>query len=180
MSHIDAKPIGTQRRVAYALAIYPEVFVRRATIRAMLPPGQMVRRGLSGHLNRMDKFGHGSNLNKQTEKFQRALYVFNRNGWIDRGTEFVKVKDRDALWECAVENIPIERRMPAQFLSLEQAVDVARTELWQVEQEAVPSVELVEARRQELIVLQTLMTDIKGNNWSGKGSVRFVPKGKVL
>ena len=169
--------IGTPRRVAYALAVFPIDTVQRTTIRAMLPPGTtrqvpqaIVRRAANRHASK----------NRVSIDFGQALKFFADQGWIDRGDVLLRIRDRDALRAHALSGLPDMPDMPAHLIALEQAVTQLRAQVTSAARRDDPPA-LVAIRLQELRAIEQLMrSGVSGSNWSGRGSVRFPHKGRVL
>jgi len=166
--------IGTPRRVAYALAVFPMDTVQRTTIRAMLPPG--ITRRVPQAVVRRAANRHGSK-NRTSIDFGQALQFFAGRGWIDRGEVLLRIRDRDALRAHALNGLP---GVPDRFIALEQAVTQLRDQAASATQRKDPDA-LVAIRLQELRAIEQLMrSGVSGSNWSGRGSVRFPHKGRVL
>ncbi len=166
--------IGTPRRVAYALAVFPADTVQRTTIRAMLPPG--TTRQLPQAIVRRAANRHGSK-NRVSIDFSRALKFFADRGWIDRGEMMLRICDRDALRDHALAGLS---GVPDRFIALEQAVTQLRAQVTGAARRDDPPA-LVAIRLQELRAVEQLMrSGVSGSNWSGRGSVRFPHKGRVL
>jgi hypothetical protein len=164
--------IGTPRRVAYALAVFPIDTVQRTTIRAMLPPG--TTRRVPQAIVRKAANRHGSK-NRVSIDFGQALKVFADRGWIDRGEVLLRIRDRDALRAHALNGLP---GVPDRFIALEQAVTQLRA---QAADRTEDSRALAVIRLRELRAIEQLMrSGASGSNWSGRGSVRFPHKGRVL
>lgn len=163
--------IGTPRRVAYALAVFPLDAVQRTTIRAMLPPG--TTRQVPQAVVRRAGNRRGSK-NRVSIDFGQALQVFARKGWIDRGEVMLRIRDRDALRAHALNGLP---GVPDRFIALEQAAEQLRTQPARREDSRA----LVAIRLQELQAIEQLMrSGVSGSNWSGRGAVRFPHKSRVL
>ena len=166
--------IGTPRRVAYALAVFPIDTVQRTTIRAMLPPG--ITRQIPQAVVRRATGRHGSK-NRVSIDFGRALQLFADRGWIDRGEVLLRIRNRDALRAHALNGLP---GVPDRFIALEQAVTQLRAQAACATQRKDPRA-LVAIRLQELRAIEQLMrSGVGGANWSGRGSVRFPHKSRVL
>jgi hypothetical protein len=166
--------IGTPRRVAYALAVFPIDTVQRTTIRAMLPPGT-TRRVQQAVVRRADS-RHGSK-NRVSVDFGQALKFFADQEWIDRGDVLLRIRDRDALRAHSLAGLP---GVPDRFIALEQAVEQLRAQVTSTARRDDPPA-LAAIRLQELRAVEQLMrSGVSGSNWSGRGSVRFPHKGRVL
>jgi hypothetical protein len=166
--------IGTPRRVSYALAVFPIDTVQRTTIRAMLPPG--TTRQVPQVIVRRAANRHGSK-NRVSIDFGQALKFFADQGWIDRGEVLLRIRDRDALRAHALGGLP---DVPAHLIALEQAVTELRAQVTSTARRDDPAA-LVAIRWQELRAIEQLMrSEVSGSNWSGRGSVRFPHKGRVL
>lgn len=167
MSHLTN--IGPARRAAYALAVFPLDVVERQTIRAMLPAGRRRNVGVTRHLNAVTK-GDTSNgrTNTTSEAFGDALRRFAKHGWIDRGQQFVRIRDRGALLDYALDELG---EIPAHFIAIDDALDRLRRELRQ----PTANDRLHAQRHRELKAIEELMrSQVQGVWWSGRGSVRFV------
>jgi hypothetical protein len=70
--------------------------VARADLRAKLPEGVTRHIGATQHAKRRAR-GWGSGLNRTSDSFQRTLYYWSRDGWIERTDTHVEVLDRAAL-----------------------------------------------------------------------------------
>lgn len=171
--------LGVSIRTAYGLAVIGLPVVHRGTVRAMLPAGQLRDYPLQQHLTReskMNPHGRSGRINVVSKNFQKALSDFDRDGWISRGEEFVLIRQPRMLLDF-VGNW-------AQFDQLSFLLDI-RSAVAQVRQDmdiaqAKPG-KWVEQRRQELIALARLMdAPVTGQNRSGKGAVRLIPKGRVI
>ena len=165
---------GTGRRTAYALAIFPLDVVHRATIRAMLPAGQTGSYRTSAQMRRKSLTGNRGSVNRTSVKFQDALRDFARLNWIDRGQQFLRIRERGALLDFAMADLD---QVPHQFICLDDAI----AEVKRVIQQDIEPPPSVEQRRQELLALQRLMAaHVGGVHWSGRGSVCFVNKGQAF
>ena len=163
------------RRTAYALAIFPLDIVHRQTIRAMLPAGATTRYATSALRRRMDKGGgKGGARNRVSEAFQRALKHFDEENWIDRGREFVRIYDRGALLDWALRGL---LEIPEHFISLDHVPAVIRVGLAEPD---LPSAKAAQRHRELRAVQELMKASVQGVHWSGRGSVRFVNKGKAL
>lgn len=166
--------IGTPRRVAYALAVFPIDTVQRTTIRAMLPPG--ITRQVPQAVVRRAANRHGSK-NRVSIDFGQALKFFADQGWIDRGEVLLRIRDRDALRAHALAGLP---GVPDRFIALEQAATQLRAQAAHAAQQKDLST-LAAIRMRELQAIEQLMrSGVSGSNWSGRGSVRFPHKSRVL
>lgn len=172
--------IGTGRRTAYALAIFPLDIVHRSTIRALLPIGRMSE-GTQQSRNKMARTGKSGRgrINIESDKYRQTIRTLDRLGYIDRGREFLRIKDRGALLDHALMDLP-RSTTRVEFVRIAEAVEIVKREVREAEQaELLPG--LIEQRRRELVALQGLMRATPGgDNWSGAGSVRFVPRGRAL
>jgi hypothetical protein len=166
--------IGTPRRVAYALAVFPIDTVQRTTIRAMLPPGITRQRPEAIVRRAADR---GGSKNRISVDFGRALQFFAGRGWIDRGDVLLRIRDRDALRAHALSGLP---GVPDRFIALEQAVAQLRAPAAGADRRE-DSRALAAIRLRELRAIEQLMrSGVSGSNWSGRGSVRFPHKSRVL
>ncbi len=170
------KPVGIARRTAYALSVFPLDIVHRQTIRMMLPPGGIrYKRSEANWL----KIGLGDlnakkSLNKASANFGAALKKFSDEGWIDRGREFLRIRERGDLLDYAVRDLA---EMPDHFIELDRAIALLEQETTG----SAPAPQSAEQRRRELLAIQQLMkAQVQGVHWSGRGSIRFVPKGRAL
>lgn len=169
-------PIGILRRVAFILGVFDLPIVHRSTVRALLPPGCLKRIGDVGHATRMGRGASPTKKNLVTKGFQDALREFEEFGWITRGSEFVKIHDHGALLDYAFRDL--SGRTPDVFPSLQGAVLAIEAEL---QQSHSRNAAWVEQRRRELLRLKRLMESGFGScNWSGRGSVRLLPRGGLL
>lgn len=188
MDAIQKMPIANNRvqvthRAAYAIAILGLDIVARSTIRSMLPTGVVVSYGLSKRLSRSLRKGDRSTggRNKTSEAFGRALRKFEQNGWIQRGRVFILVKDRAALLDYAVGwllTLPKElANVDSQLVDVESGIQCIKSEI----EDATLTEKAIMQRRQELEALMLLMKNgIGGSRWSGRGSVRAIPKTKII
>jgi hypothetical protein len=148
-------------------------YCHRGTLRALLPVGTI--RSSTSH-NRRKNYMSGrtnqSGKNRTSIRFQDALRMLEQEGMIQRGTEFVQVLNPGGLSEIVRRSRPISQDRLAY---VDRAISRVRAE---IEAEQRPRV--VELRRQELLALQRMMTDVRGEQWSGRGAVRFVSRGKTL
>lgn len=173
MSH-GVVEVSTARRTAYALAVLGLPVVYRGTLRSLLPTGRARNIGVTGHLNSVRNDNGTGRVNVVSRKFQTALHDFEREGWITRGTEFVAVRDARALLDFALADLGDK---PSILLAIELAAEAVRRDLNEATDR---SAAYVEQRRRELIALKRLMEQGFGENWSGRGAVRYVPRSKVL
>lgn len=164
---------GVERRTAYALAVFPLDIVHRRTIRAMLPVGQTGGvRSTNQRLRRSR--GNSAGHNRTSVHYQDALRKFARQNWIDRGQEFIRIRERGALLDFALHDLTT---VPAHALHLHAAIEAVRAELAKEGQSAAS----VQQRRNELLAVQRLMNSaIQGKKWSGKHSVEFINKGRAF
>lgn len=177
--------------------------VHRGTLRALLPEGETKLRGRAGRnpqgrnlaavrrVNGLDaqskhliELGQmvgyarnetsGKSRNRMSERFKKALNYLEDRGWIARGTKFVMVRDRIALADHATTADP-----PAGWaLDLARSIEAIRVDL---ENPSDAGVRELEHRRQELLAIQRLMEQGFGtHNWSGRGSVRFLPRSRTI
>lgn len=169
--HRGSQP-SPKRQAAYALAIFPLEIVHRSTIRAMLPAGRIRDAGMTGHLTALRNGGTGTS-NVTSKKYQDALRLFDQQGWIERGKEFLRIRDRQALLDHALLDAD---SLPAHFLALSAAIRMLQSQ----SDSGNPGFD--EQRRQELLAVMELMKadNVAGSKHSGRGAVRFVPKGKAF
>jgi hypothetical protein len=83
------------------------------------------------------------------------------------------VRDRRSLLDWATSAVPgseIE-------IDLNQAIDQIKADLDGADG---LSAKAVEQRRRELLAIKRLMEQGFGMNWSGRGSVRLIPRSRVL
>ena len=166
--------IGVRTRTAYALSVIGLPVVHRSTIRALLPPGRVRDIGVTGHLRAKERGGTGRK-NVVSGKFQDALAAFERDGWIIRGREFIAVKCPGDLLDYAMEGVGSGEQI---LLSIDVALDRIKSDLVDEGQLARS---YVDQRHRELLALKRLMEQGFGSaNWSGRGSVRLLPRGGVL
>jgi len=170
----DAEAIGDARRTMYALGIWPTPIVSRSTLRALLPPGQVRDVSVSRHLSRV-RSGATGRRNRTTDAFQKVLVRLERWGLIERGTEFVLIKDQRSILDLALDGI----RNPSheKFLHIQRAARIVAEE---IAQERRPSAHAQRSR--ELAFIKSLMAgpaSARGSMRSGTQSVRFVPKGRI-
>jgi hypothetical protein len=127
--------IGLGRRVNYALALgmWPDGYVSRATVRALLPPG--------------DHRPDGTNRAQSALKAHLALC--EARGFIKRGREFVRILQPERLLQNAVRGLPdVHAR---DFLMLEHAIAEIGAQL---AEETRPAVH--QRRAAELAVLKEM------------------------
>lgn len=144
-------------------------YCHRETLRALFSAGSTRTYGNSAARVRK---GNGPSRNRETRGFQKALKLLEERALITRGAEFVLVEDRAGLAEF----VKTSRPLPVDWI--DQIEQVAASIEADLEAEDRPAV--AEQRRRELLAIQRLMIDVRGERWSGRGSVRFVPRGKVL
>lgn len=137
--------IGPIARTAYALAIWPTEVVSRATLRALLPPGTSRYYPLETRRKRAANFS-GPSRNRITGRLQDALRDFDHEGLISRGTEFVKIRDRDALMQIATKQTDGKVGNHWKFLGIERAAQSIRTDLEAETRDAVRALRLDELR----------------------------------
>lgn len=166
--------IGTGRRAAYALAVFPLDVVHRKTIRAMLPRG---RRKHPRETSNWTQFRRGEGRhtsNAVSEEYQYALKRFAEAGWIDQGQTFLRIRDRGALLDYALDRL---EEVPEYFIETDRVIELLEQELKRPKDE-IPA---WQQRERELLAIRELMKSaVQGVHWSGRGSVRFIPKGKAL
>jgi hypothetical protein len=141
-------------------------------LRALLPAGKIYGRGNLEKKLRRAETGKGKTKNRATIQFQAALLDLEERRLIERGDMFVRVLDHQGLRDYAARRRSLDERWQEWIT---QAVRRVRSE---IEVEQAPKI--AELRRAELLALQRLMTDARGENWSGRGSVRFVPHGRAM
>jgi hypothetical protein len=191
---------GVSHSIAYALAALNLDVVHRSTLRAMLPAGRIrggvrdtapavSRKVSTRRVNRMDSgsrrlidLGTATDFvptppkpkpkrtNVISEKFQDALLRFEREGWLSRGTEYVLVRDRRALFDWATSAVPTDD------IEIPLELAIAQIDL-DLQDAARMTTAAVEQRRRELIALKRLMEEDFG---AGKGRVRLLPRSKPL
>ena len=171
----DRAIIGVRRMTAFALAAVDLDIVHRGTVRALLPSGRVKLAGPAAQRESIERYGRLATRNATSSAFKAALKQFEDNGWIVRGSEFVMVKDRESLRQYGCRDAV---ELPEKLLQLESAID----EVWrQINESDGQSDKWVEQRRKEILALMALMNSpVTGANRSGKGSVRFVPRGRVV
>jgi len=148
-------------------------YCSRATLRALLPAGKIYNRNnLEANLRKKAKNGGSATKNRTTIDFQDALRDLEERHLIERGSAFVKVLNHQGLREYAARRHSLNESWKDYIA---QAITRVRE---QVAVERQPKI--LEMREAELRALQRLMVDARGANWSGRGSVRFVPHGKAL
>lgn len=196
----DAPWWGVSQTVALALAALDLDVVHRATLRALLPAGRtrkprrasskpgaaslrrvngldagskyLIERGMATGFAPIEQIRNKSK-NQMSEKFQRALKGFEDRGWLVRGEEYVLVRNRRALLDWAT-----AAACPDWLVfPLGDAIDQINEDL-KLARAMTPKA--LEQRRQELLAIKRLMEEGFGDNWSGRGSVRLVPKSRPL
>ena len=170
----DAEAIGDGRRTLYALGIWPTPVVSRATLRALLPPGQVRDVSVSRHLSRV-RSGATGRKNRTTDAFQKVLVRLERWGLIERGTEFILIRDQRSILDLALDGI--HNPSHEKFLHIQRAAKIVAEE---IAHEKRPNVHTQRSR--ELAFIKSLMAgpaSARGVMRSGTQSVRFVPKGRI-
>lgn len=171
----DDRSIGAPRSATYALAIWPTDVVSRATIRALLIEEGTKSRGAIAHNKLMNRYGSDGGINRTSQKFRKCLKSLEDAGMIQRGEEFILIKNRRALLDRALDGIhnPSHRK----FLRLNQAAEKVSDEL---RRERRPKVHA--QRSAELRFIRSLMSnpEAQGSMRSGTTAVRFVPPSRPL
>jgi hypothetical protein len=138
----------------------------------MLPAGPTSRYAKVSQVGRRTQ--NKGSKNRVSEAFGRALRFHEEQGWIDRGREFIRIRDRGALLDSAMRGL---LKVPEHFISLDRVVAEIRADL---AQPGLPAATAAQ-RHRELRAIQDLMkSPVQGVYWSGRGSVRFVNKGKAF
>jgi hypothetical protein len=104
-------------------------------------------------------------------QFQDALRDLEERGFIERGEIFVRVLDHQGLREYASRRRSLNERWEAHIA---QAIAQVHAEI-----AAESQTKVAEIREAELRMLQRLMIDARGANWSGRGSVRIVHRSRL-
>lgn len=183
---------GVTHTLSLALVALDLDVVSRATLRALLPTeprrkrpnatrtGVQIRgiNGMGQGARRVVELGLATDIvperrltrapkNKFSVNFQIALGRLEASGWISRGEKFILVRDRRGLLDWAT-----SAELPEVIeLSIQPAIDALLAD------EAKAWTEkLLLQRDQELRALKRLMEGGLGSHWSGRGSVRFVPR----
>ncbi len=195
----DEPKWGASHTLALALVALDLNVVHRATLRALLPAGRVqpgklhddrtggrnvIRRmnGLDGASRHLIELGaradesmrvQADSSNAMSEIFKKALKRFEVNEWITRGSVYVLVRDKRSLLDWAT-----SARQPESFtLDLIAATQRIKDDLEDLDLTA----KALEQRRKELLAIQRLMEQGYGSrNWSGRGSVRFLPRSRTL
>jgi hypothetical protein len=176
----DPPKWGVSQTIALALAALDLDVVHRSTLRAMLPTGATPLRKVRLGRVRGASTGRTPGLlgpkrkNNMSDKFQRALSLFEGSGWVVRGEQYVLIRNRRALLNWAAASDPPDWLV----LPLSSAIEAINRELTE---DPEMNAKAVEQRRRELLALQRLMEEGFGSaNWSGRSSVRFFPRSKTL
>lgn len=166
---------GASHVLALAMAMLDLRIVHRATLRALLPDGVRSRHASTMEV-KAERIRRGERPekteNNTSTRFQYALYRFEKLDLITRGQDFVLVKNPRGLFDWAMSVEWPERVV----INVGDAIAEIERSLRQDQSPAG----VVEQRRQELIRLQALMEQGMGDRWSGRGSVRFVPRSRTL
>lgn len=172
--------VGIDRRTAYALSALEIDVVQRSTVRALLPVGATRRKTESAYNARRARGGEAgwSGPNSASRAFQKCLKRYEDWGWIRRGSVLIQILDRHALHAHALDGVQGNAGQ-AYWLDIERAVSEINA-AQRAEDEMHQMVALVEQRRLELRALQRLMEGRRGDNWSGRGSVRLLPRGSTI
>lgn len=181
---------GVSHTIAIALVALDLPIVSRSTLRNLLPAGKRTHHGgrptadprgvrirgvgrTGRNTRRLIELGSemtvegGQNINEITKRFQDALARMEASGWLSRGREYVLVADKRSLLDWAM-----SAELPSSIdLSLQESLNAL---LAQPEKPVTDRA--AEQRRRELMALKRLMEEGLGSKWSGKGSVRFVPR----
>lgn len=179
MNHNDERDyvFGQKRRAAYGLALLGPGPVHRATVRAMLPVGVPRDASARRHAYLISRNRGNGRRNNVSLHFQQALAEFECQGWIIRGAEFVLVRNVRALLDLATERLSLATLAAGHVVSLEAAAIEVRRALQ--EDEIAPRAR--QLREHELAVIRSLMVGpVGGSRWSGRGAVRFIPRGGRL
>lgn len=164
----DEELIGTARRVCYALAIWPTDVVSRATIRSLLPEGKRRDVGIRQHLRKMQSGGTGR-VNTVTHSFQNALAKLERDGMLQRGEEFILIRDRRALLDRAIRDV--KNPQHSRFIEIARAADLIAEQLHDEQRPRVRA-----QREAELRFIRSLMeAPFGGSMRSGSRAVRIIP-----
>lgn len=115
----ESAPVGIARVTALALHVTHLAVIRRATVRALLPPGR--RRKKAG----------GGGTNTVSVRFGEALQRFDEWGWVDRLPDrLLYIVNRDALLEHAfngLDELPDDLLRPAAALLAAEDADNVET-----------------------------------------------------
>lgn len=147
-------------------------YCHRATLRALLPHGTTRPKKSSAARTAKEGGRRWHSSNNMSKALQDSLELLEYRGLIERGNEFIKVLSHAGLRDFVESSYPLDESWE-KFVS-----DAAKTVSAQLRDERQPR--LAEFRERELRALQRLMVDARGNNWSGRGSVRLVPRGRAL
>lgn len=90
------KTADIKKRTAQILISITHDVVTREYVRSKLPPGQIRNVGVMQHVRRIQR-GDTGRKNVVSVKFQKALYDFERAGWIRRDGLHVVIVNREAL-----------------------------------------------------------------------------------
>ena len=164
--------IGLGRQICYALGIWPTDVISRATLRALLPPGVVRDVSVSQHLKYAAR-GSTGRRNRTTTAFQNRLYKYEQLGLLQRGSEFILIRDRRTLMDIALDGLNNPRH--DKFLRIDAA---ARTVADQIRREHRPKVRA--QRLAELAFIRSLMVapdSARGSMRSGTKAVRLLPRG---
>lgn len=119
---LDELP-GTRQQAAYALAVMDIEICHRSTIRAMLPAGT-IRHLPNPAMRRRE--GKNTHVNRVSNALQAALKSFEDDGWIQRGEEFVRILDRQKLYDFALRDYD---ELPEGFIDYNAAESLVRSEV---------------------------------------------------
>jgi hypothetical protein len=168
--------IGCGRMMAYAMGIWPAQVISRKTLRALLPEGSNRFAGNPSRQARAYLKGDGpKKVNDVSRQFQAVLKKLESKGLIERGTDFVRILDKERLLSGALQGVddPQHRK----FLQLEEAAElvakqIAEERARQTAEKHLP--QLIRIREQELRIIRDLMRpDTLGNRDSRRRDVRL-------
>lgn len=96
-THNGRIAIGTHRRIAYALSLWPGPRAPRAVIRAVVPDKGRKTYTQGRYASRRGRGDFGAGDNRATRQFQEALRHFASDGLIERTETHIVILDRAAL-----------------------------------------------------------------------------------
>lgn len=171
---ISVRQFGPARRTAYALAALGLDVVNRATVRALLPPGRIrppsdAARRRNSVKRKEGHTGSPKRHNVVSTRFYDALKFFERQGWVQRGAQYVLVKDRAMLLDYALDGV---REVPKALLRLDAAIEKITADL--ASSQDIPPAAIEQAHREIAAIRALMRSPVTGVNRSGRGAVRRV------
>ena len=140
----------TRQLVALALATLGLDIVTRSTVRALLPAGTTKLRGPASQARVHLGERSGAGKNRTSIAFGQALHEFEANHWLRRAGDVVKVRDRGALLDYALDT---SGAVAVDALDIRRALAAARSELRRVRTRRTADLSQLQQRHDEIAAL---------------------------